>query len=407
MSINRRLFLKVVAATGTLGFSQLTLASQKSASLNSSDFQLVSSSPMLDGFRMPAEFEPQEAIWLVWPETTEWRLDGQPAEQAYIELATAISHDIPVRLAVSSLQAARVKALLPSAVEIIEMNRHRGTGWVRDDGPTFLINNKGERRGVDWVFNDWGDIETERFSNDFIYEQSETADQILKHEKTPYYKAPLVLEGGSIHSDGFGTIITTEECLLNPNRNPELYKDEIEGYLKEYLGAKKVIWIPRGVYKDDTSGHVDNMCCFAAPGEVFLTWTDDKEDEQYQRSREALTLLESSTDARGLPIKVHKLYQPGPLYMTAEERAGFSDRSDEVPTKAESRLPASYINYIRTNKRIIFPLLDPKTDKQAFASFAQVFPKHEIVGIKGGREILLHGGNLHCISQNIPARNLG
>lgn len=391
MYVNRRKFIKGSMVMGTMGVMLLNIGckSDKSSGGNTVSGSALESYPSLDGFRMPGEFEPHEAIWLVWPEQPEWRLKGKHAEKVYVELAAAIAGDISVRLAVTKDKAARVRSLMPSNVEIIEMDA--GTGWIRDDGPTFLINDAGKRRGVDWVFNGWGFPE----END---DQSDTAEKLLARESAPRYRAPLVLEGGSIHSDGRGTIITTEECLLNPNRNPDLDKQQIEEQLKNYLGARKVIWLPRGVFEDSTSGHVDNMCCFIKPSEVMLTWTDDKTDPQYQRSREALDVLEASTDADGASFTVHKLHQPGPLFVTAAERDSMPEsREGEI----ENRMPASYINYILTNKRLIFPLLDPTTDEQAKQTFQHAFPFHEIIGV-AGREILLHGGNFHCISQNLP-----
>ncbi|WP_282605136.1 agmatine deiminase [Pelagibius sp. Alg239-R121] len=386
MNINRRTLLGASAAAfGITGFAGMGLAqSQKSSSR-------LKSTPLADGFRMPGEFENHEAIWLVWPEAPEWRLKGELAEGVIAKLAAAIASDIPVRLAATSRQAARVRSLVPEAVEVVEMNA--GTNWVRDDGPTFLIDDKNGRRGVDWVFNGWG------YPEDF-WDTNKTARKLLKHEEAHRYRAPLVLEGGSIHSDGRGTIITTEECLLNPNRNPDLSREEIEEYLKIYLGARKVIWLPFGVFEDSTSGHVDNMCCFARPSEVILTWTDDLSDAQYERSQLALEVLETSTDADGNKFKVHKLHQPGPLFITDEEADSMPDsRIDEI----EDRLAGSYVNYIITNRRVVFPLLDPETDPGARETLERAFPDREVFGVEG-REILLHGGNFHCISQNLPAR---
>lgn len=396
MKINRRNFLRGSAAVGLVGFGGLSFVRCRKL------IPSVDSTPIADGFRMPGEFEPQESIWLVWPEAPEWRLGGRHARKVVAELATAIVGDIPVRLAASTDQAERVRSMVPDAVEVVEIDT--GTNWIRDDGPTFLIDDYGNRRGVDWVFNDWGYTDKNRFSKDFMNnDDNEAASRLLDHEEADRYHAPLVLEGGSIHSDGRGTIITTEECLLNPNRNPQLNKKDIEEYLKLYLGAKKVIWLPRGVFKDATSGHVDNMCCFVRPSEVLLTWTDDQSDEQYDRSRRALEVLGASTDANGSRFSVHKLHQPGPLFMTEEERASMPEVHLENVEWAKGRLAGSYVNYILTNRRVIFPLLDPETDPGARETLSRAFPEHEIIGLES-REILLHGGNLHCISQNLPAR---
>ena len=353
---------------------------------------------------MPGEFERQEAVWLVWPEAPDWRLEGEPAKEVFAELATAIAGDIPVRLAVTASEAAKARSMVTGSVEVVEFTA--GTGWIRDDGPTFLIDGGGARRGVDWDFNNWGYAGQSRISKNFtsylMNDANEAAQRLLEHEGADCYRAPLVLEGGSIHSDGLGTVITTEECLLNPNRNPNLEKEEIEEYLKSYLGAKKIIWLPLGVYMDVTSGHVDNMCCFVRPSEVILTWTDDPNDAQYERSHQALEILEASTDASGAHFTIHKLHQPGPLYYTDEEIASFP-YAEEIVEESELRLAGSYVNYILTNRRVIFPLLDPEYDRNASEILARVFPEHEVIGLES-REILLHGGDLHCISQQLPAR---
>jgi len=353
---------------------------------------------------MPGEFERQEAVWLVWPEAPDWRLEGEPAKEVFAELAAAIAGDISVRLGVTASQAAKARSMVTGSVEVVELTA--GTGWIRDDGPTFLIDDGGARRGVDWDFNIWGYAGQSRFSKNFtsylMNDANEAAQRLLEYEGADCYRAPLVLEGGSIHSDGLGTVITTEECLLNPNRNPNLEKEEIEEYLKSYLGAKKIIWLPLGVYMDVTSGHVDNMCCFVRPSEVILTWTDDPNDEQYERSHQALEILEASTDASGAHFTIHKLHQPGPLYYTDEEIASFP-YAEEIVEESELRLAGSYVNYILTNRRVIFPLLDPEYDRNASEILARVFPEHEVIGLES-REILLHGGDLHCISQQLPAR---
>lgn len=387
MMIGRRKLLGTsMAALGMAGLSGMGFAGTAKTS------SLVQTTPAADGFRMPGEFEPHDAIWLVWPESEEWRHDGALAEPVIAEMAAAISGDINVRLVASRRGAERARRMVPSAVEIVEMKG--GTNWVRDDGPTFLINDKGARRGVDWVFNEWG------FPKDY-WDTSKMAQRMLRHEGADRYRAPLVLEGGSIHSDGRGTILTTEECLLNPNRNPDMTKSEIESHLKTYLGAEKVVWLPRGVHLDSTSGHVDNMACFAAPSEVLLTWTDDQNDPQYERSAAALEVLHSSADAQGNAFKVHKLHQPGPLFTTDEEKTSMAAGGGRLED-VEHRMPGSYVNYILTNNRVVFPKLDPEMDQEATKTFARAFPGREIIGIPG-REILLHGGNFHCISQNLPS----
>ncbi|CAB1055101.1 Agmatine deiminase (EC 3.5.3.12) [Spiroplasma endosymbiont of Danaus chrysippus] len=203
----------------------------------------------------------------------------------------------------------------------------------------------------------------ENNSNKYYFKTKNEAIILLKKYKKIYeqritktkekYGKSIVLEGGSIHQDGEGTIYTTEECLLNPNRNPDLTKEEIEEHLKQYLNAQKIIWIPRGVYNDETSGHVDNLLHIITPGHVVLTWTDDKNDPQYERSLEALTFLKNSTDAKGRKIKVTKLHQSAPLFITKSE-AENREKSPRFANRTEGfRMPASYVNFYITNKTII------------------------------------------------------
>jgi agmatine deiminase len=211
-----------------------------------------------------------------------------------------------------------------------------------------------------------------------------------------------VLEGGSIHVDGEGTVLTTEECLLNPNRNPELSRDQVERALRDYLGAEKVVWLERGVYEDETDGHVDNLACFARPGVVLLTWAEDESDPQHAISHDALERLEASTDTSGRPFEVIKLPSPGPLLTAAEEAAGVEPREGTLPRRAGDRLAASYANFYLGNSRVVMPLLDERHDEEAAEILGRCFPERELVGVPA-REILLGGGNIHCITQQVPA----
>jgi agmatine deiminase len=211
-----------------------------------------------------------------------------------------------------------------------------------------------------------------------------------------------VLEGGSIHVDGEGTVLSTEECLLNRNRNPEMTREQVERALCDYLGAEKVVWLGRGVYDDETDGHVDNLACFARPGVVLLTWAEDESDPQHAISRDALERLEAATDARGRPFEVVRLPSPGPLLIEAGEAAGVEAGEGTQPRRPGDRLAASYVNFYLANSRLILPLLDERFDEQAAEILSRCFPEHEVVGVPA-REILLGGGNVHCITQQVPA----
>ncbi|HBD19045.1 MAG TPA: agmatine deiminase [Arenimonas sp.] len=354
--------------------------------------------PAADGFRMPGEFEPHRGTWMLWPERTDnWRWGAKPAQAAFVEVARAISRQERVTMCVSPAQFPNARRLLPDAVRVVEMTSN--DAWVRDCGPSFLVNAEGEVRGVDWKFNAWGGLESGLY---FPWDQDDlVGHKILEIEDVPRYAAPIVLEGGSIEVDGEGTLLATRECLLNHDRNPGLSPDELEARLAEYLGVSKIVWLERGVYNDETEGHIDNLARFARPGLVLLDWTDDRDDPQYAISLDAFERLSRATDARGRPLEVVKLPQPGPLYMTADEALGVDVVEGTQPRTAGLRLAASYVNFYCCNGAVIMPLLDERSDAQAAAILAQAFPRRQVVGVPA-REILLGGGDVHCITQQQP-----
>ncbi len=355
----------------------------------------IDSTPTADGFRMPGEFEPHDGCWMAWPERPDnWRLGAGPAQEAFAAVATAIAVSEPVTMAASPAQLERARSLLPPPVRVVELESD--DAWMRDIGPSFVVGGAGGRRGVDWHFNAWGEIYSPWDRDERV------AAGVLKLEGAERYRAPLVLEGGSIHVDGEGTVLTTEECLLNPNRNPELSREAIERALLDYLGAEKVVWLGRGVYEDETDGHVDNLACFARPGVVLLTWCEEESDPQQAISRDALARLEAATDARGRPFEVIKLPSPGPLHTTAEEAAGVEPREGTLPRRAGDRLAGSYANFYIGNSRVVMPLLDERHDDGAAEILGRCFPGREVIGVPS-REILLGGGNIHCITQQVPA----
>ena len=254
--------------------------------------------------------------------------------------------------------------------------------------------------GVDWLFNAWGGLQSGLY---FPWDQDDLVGQkILELENVPRYAGPLVLEGGSVEVDGDGTLIATRECLLNSDRNPELDALQIETHLADYLGVRKIIWLERGVYNDETEGHIDNLARFARPGVVLLDWTDDTNDPQYPISLDAFERLSRATDAQGRALEVIKLPQPGPLYMTGEEARGVDVIEGVQPREAGLRLAASYVNFYCCNGAVIMPLLDQKTDSTAAEILRRAFPDRKIVPV-AAREILLGGGDVHCITQQQPA----
>jgi agmatine deiminase len=356
------------------------------------------STPAKDGFRMPAEFERHSGCWMLWPERSDnWRLGAKPAQAAFAAVATAIAGGEPVSVGVSAAQFANARTRLPRDIRVVELTGN--DAWMRDCGPTFVIDGKGRRRGVDWTFNAWGGLQGGLY---FPWDRDdEVAQKVLEIEGADRYRTSLVMEGGAVHVDGQGTCLTTEECLLNPNRNPHLSREEIEDQLRRYLGVSHVIWLGRGVYRDETGGHIDELACFTSPGHVALTWTEDRSDPQFEISQDAYQRLRHAKDARGRRLEVHKIHQPGPLFMTAEEAAGIDVHAGSHPRRAGDRLAASYINFYIANKCVVMPQYGERGDASAMRTLKRLFPARTVLGVPT-REILLGGGNIHCITQQVP-----
>jgi agmatine deiminase len=356
------------------------------------------STPSADGFRMPAEFERHDGTWMVWPERPDnWRLGARPAQQAFTAVAAAVAAVEQVTMAVSARQWEHARASLPDQVRVVEMSTN--DSWMRDMGPTFVTDDLGQRRGIDWQFNAWGGLEGGLY---FPWDQDDLAAwKVLDLDGSDRYRAPLVLEGGSIHVDGERTLLTTEECLLNTNRNPHLSRTQIEGHLRDYTGVETIIWLEKGTFNDETNGHVDNIACFVRPGVVALSWTEDRNDPQYEISLNARRRLDTAADARGRSLEVILLPMPGPILITAEEAAGVDAISGTLPRRAGDRLAGSYVNYYTANQLIVMPLLDERHNEEAHEILAKAHPDRDIIGVPA-REILLGGGNIHCITQQVP-----
>lgn len=353
-----------------------------------------------DGFRMPAEFEPHSGCIMIWPERPgSWPFGAAAARKAFTEIASAISESETVYMLVSRNNRAGAEEMLPDRVKLVEIDTD--DAWARDTAPTFVKNNKGEIRGISWQFNAWGG------NFDGLYASWDkddlVADSFCRYIDVPCYDArPFVLEGGSIHSDGEGTLLVTEACLLSKGRNPHLSKAQIEHRLMEYLGAEKVIWLPRGIYNDETNEHVDNICAFTKAGAVVLAWTDDEADPQYELSKACLDVLKNETDAKGRKLKIHKLPIPKkPVCITAEELCGFEFEEGEDMREAGERLAASYVNFYIANSAVILPQFGDVNDSLACEIIGELFPERKVIPVYA-RDIIVGGGNIHCITQQIP-----
>jgi agmatine deiminase len=353
--------------------------------------------PRAQNYAMPAEWAPHDGCWMIWPERPDnWRLGAKPAQAAFAAVASAIARFEPVTMLVSARQFANARAMLPKTVRVVEASSN--DAWARDTGATFLLNPAGELAGVDWVFNAWGGL------GHGLYFPWDLDDQIaakmLEIEKAKRFRAPKVLEGGAIHVDGAGTVLVTESCLLDQNRNPGATRAEMETLLRDYLGVEKIVWLGAGVPHDETGGHVDNLACFVRPGTVLLSWCDDPADPHYQVSRDA----EARLHAAGLTVE--HIPMPTPLFLTQVEAAGIDHSPTGMNRTAGERLAASYVNFYIANGAIIAPSFGVPTDEPARAVLQKLFPDRQVVMVPA-REILLGGGNIHCITQQQPMKVRG
>ena len=355
--------------------------------------------PSDDGYYMPAEYAKHKGTIMIWPiRPGSWPFDGKAAKKVFTKIADIISENEEMYMLTDSKHLNEAKEMLSENVHVVEIESD--DAWARDVGPTFVTNGT-DVRGINWSFNAWGG------EYDGLYANWEKDDKVAKEfmEKFgyDYYDAsPFVLEGGSIHSDGEGTVIVTESCLLSKGRNPSFSKMQIEDKLKQYLGAEKIIWLPYGIYNDETNEHIDNVCAFTSPSNVVLAWTDDINDPQYEMSKKDLEVLENETDAKGRKISVHKLYIPqNKVVVKEEELAGYVFEEGEDFREAGERLAASYVNFYVANKVVLVPQFDDIMDEKAVKLLKTLFTDRKVIGIYA-RDIILGGGNIHCITQQIP-----
>lgn len=334
--------------------------------------------PIKDGFYMPAEWHPHTACWMAWPcHTPTWEAIGlEKAKEIYLQIALAIAKFEPVIILARSSDVESVQAKCGDNIQVLPLEIV--DSWTRDTGPTFLLDKFGRLAGIDWIHNAWGGNYQEYAADNKI------AKAIIESTKALYYKAPLVMEGGSFHVDGEGSLLTTKECLLNPNRNPHLSQVEIESYLRDYLNIEKIIWLNKGLVGDETDGHVDEAACFIAPGKVLALITKDKDDENYHILQENLAILQQATDARGRKLEVYPIEQPPATYLNGE------------------RLTLSYINFYLANQGIVMPAFGyEEYDRAAYELFVKLFPGYKIIQVHA-LDLFAGGGGIHCITQQQP-----
>jgi agmatine deiminase len=337
--------------------------------------------PVRDRFAWPAEWSEHARTWMCWPCRTEaW---GGPegllrAKQAFARVARAITTFEPVTMAVRPHDAAEVHLACANKVETFEVPLD--DSWARDMGPTFLRRADGARAAVQWRFNAWGN-KYQPYAED-----AQLATRIAKATGARIYDAPLFNEGGAIHSDGQGTLLTMEQTLLNVNRNANLTQQEVEEILALYTGARRVIWLGEGFSDEETDGHVDNIACFVAPGRVLVGMQPSKSHPDYEPAREVLRRLKAARDANGDMIDVIEIEQP------RKERTDWNGRL----------MQASYINFYLPNGGVVMPAFDDSNDEKARSLLATCFPDRNILQIDA-LDIVEGGGGIHCITQQEPA----
>ena len=340
----------------------------------------LTTTPRADGFFMPAEWAAHSQTWMVWPQRADnWRDSAAQAQAAFSAVARAIARFEPVKLVVDPSAIERARELCGGNVELIVLAVN--DSWCRDSGPSFICHPQLGLAGVSWRFNAWGG------KSDHDLDEG-LARRVLNGLGLECFGTSLSNEGGAIHVDGDGTLITTESVLLNPNRNPGMSKAEMEGVFARLLGVKKTIWLPGDpdyVTGDMTDGHVDGVCAFAKPGALLVDATREQSSLYAEVVRENRRALELATDARGRRFEMLELFEA----------------SAAVDSEAEV-FCASYTNFYICNGAIIMPAYGIAADDEAAATLRMAFPGREVVPVQINQ--LAHGGGgVHCITQQQPA----
>jgi agmatine deiminase len=373
--------------------------------------------PAALGFYMPAEWRAHEATWLSWPKDPEtWPGRVPQVENIFLQMMAALAPHETVNLLVDDEETEQLVRARCTFVGADNIRFHRiptVDSWIRDYGPNFLVSEvsdklqfveeasqvsaatvsdklkfigqgDGQRLAFnDWVFNAWGNKYEELKQDDAIPRRLES---LLK---VPRFEPGIVMEGGSIEVNGAGCVLTTEQCLLNPNRNPQLGKPEIEQYLKNYLGVAKVLWLGEGIVGDDTDGHIDDIARFVAEDTIICAVEDDPLDANYKLLQDNLKRLQKMTDVHGRAFEIVTLPMPGVV-----GGAGTGKRNLE-------RLPASYANFYIANNVVLAPLFGHKNDARALETLGRLFPNRRVVEINC--EPLVWGmGTIHCVTQQQP-----
>ncbi|MEO7971770.1 MAG: agmatine deiminase family protein [bacterium] len=349
----------------------------------------ANNTPAQLGFYMPAEWRAHAATWLSWPKDPETWPDRVPqVEDIFLQMMAGLAPNETVKLLVDdeeTEQSVRARCTFAGAENIRFQRIPTVDSWIRDYGPNFLVSAAATLAFNDWIFNAWGNKYEELKRDDSIPRRLENLLKALRFEPG------IVMEGGSIEVNGAGCVLTTEQCLLNPNRNPHLSRTEIEQYLKDHLGVEKVLWLGEGIVGDDTDGHIDDIARFVAEDVIICAVEDDPQDANFELLQDNLKRLEKMTDARGRSFEIVTLPMPGVVGGNSTDKRNLD------------RLPASYANFYIANNVVLAPVFGHANDARALETLGRVFPDRRVVGINC--EPLVWGmGTIHCVTQQQPGR---
>ncbi|MEM6365874.1 MAG: agmatine deiminase family protein [Planctomycetota bacterium] len=380
--MKRRLFLKATSTTAMLGPSSFSVGQNRESAeaidampdyLPTGVELLRESNPKSDGYFVPAEWHRHESTIMVMPSPQNWRGFGiamKHVRQQWADVANELAQYEDVLMVVRRQDRRAVQRLLDESIGLVDFPVN--DGWSRDSGPMFVIDGKGNRRVSGFTFNGWG-AKFPPFDDDALLK-----GRLCEYLQTPMYPIDFVLEGGAVTVDGEGTVITTEQCLLHPNRNTKHNKSQIEAILNQALGTQNVIWLGKGLEPDPvTDGHVDGICAFVAPGVVMLHTTDDRSDPNCRICQDAKRRLESVVDAKGRQLEII-----------------------DVPLDGD----VSYLNFYIANGAVLVPVTgDPRQDERPMGVIKDFFDgRYDVAGIESN-VLAEGGGGIHCITQQVPA----
>ena len=343
--------------------------------------------PAALGYRMPAEWERHRGTWLSWPhKEASWPGNFGPVPTIFASMVRFLvdREEVHINVAGPEMEAAVRRFLTDEGVGTGNVFFHLNPtddAWCRDHGPIFIqrdADGRQEEAIVDWGYNAWGGKYPPYDQDDVI------PTRIGAEYGIPVFHPGIILEGGSVDVNGHGTLLTTEACLLNPNRNPRLDRGGLESCLRAFLGVSKILWLGDGIVGDDTDGHVDDLTRFVDPSTVVTVVEEDSADENYEPLQQNLERLRGMTDQDGRPLRVVTLPMPRPLY------------------HAGQRLPASYANFYIANGLVLLPTYDPPRDEEAATTLQALFPDRDVIGIDCA-DLVWGLGAFHCVTQQWPA----